>query len=123
MIEIKKVQAVTNAGLETVLELERLDCNQMNLEISNAVNALAAMELAIKVHKDGTWQVIADDAGDYAAPVGFMWSSDTGFFTLGVASGFLVLDNLESVYGVRIRAQSGNAAGSIVTVLGQMGAN
>jgi 3-hydroxy-3-methylglutaryl CoA synthase len=124
MIEIKKSATVTNAGLETVLELDRLDANQLHLEIANsAAAALAAMELAIKVHKDGAWHVIADDAGDYAAPVGFLWSSDTGFFTLAAgATGFLTLSNLEAIYGVRVRAQSAGA-GSVLTVLGQMGPN
>lgn len=125
MQQVKQVTTVSNAGLETVLELERLDVRQINLEIANsAAAALQAMDVAIKLHPEGAYQVIADDAGDYAAPVGFMWASDTGFFTLGAGvSGWLTLDNLEAVYAVRIRAQSAGAGGSVITVRGQMGPN
>lgn len=125
MQQIKKTTAVTNAGLETVLELERLDVNQINLEISNSnANALAAMDIAVKMHPEGTYQTIVGSAAEFAAPVGFNWSSNSGFYTLAAgASGWLTLDNLESVYAVRIRAQSAGAGGSVITCLGQMGSN
>jgi hypothetical protein len=122
MIEFTKTTAIDNSGLQTVLELERLDSQTLNAEVAVSVAALAAFEIAVKLHKDGAYQVIATVAGDYATPVGFLWASDAGLATLGVGTGWFSLHNLESVYAVRCRANS-SGAGSTVTVRGQMGAN
>lgn len=122
MIEFTKVTAIDNSGLQTVLELERLDADRLHAEVVVTTNALAAFELAVKLHKDGSYQVIANAAADYVTPVGFLWAADTGLYTLAVGSGWFSLHNLESVYAVRCRANSSGAA-STVTVRGQMGAN
>jgi hypothetical protein len=123
MIPFKQVTAVTSSGLQTVLELERLDCDQMNIDVSNAgPQALSAFEISIKTHADAAYKVIASVAGDYATPVGFNWASDTGLVTLASgATGWLTLDNLRAMYAVRIRATS--AGNSVLTLAGQMGPN
>lgn len=122
MIEFTKTAAIDNSGLQTVLELERVDANVLTAEVVVTTAALAGFEIAVKHHKDGAYHVIADDAGDYATPAGFLWSADSGLFTLGVGSGWFRMHDLESLYAIRFRAVSAGAASGI-TIRGQMGPN
>lgn len=122
MIEFTKVTAIDNSGLQTVLELERLDADRLHAEVVVTTNALAAFEISVKRHKDGAYQAIASAAADYATPAGYLWSADTGLYTLAVGTGTFDLGSLESIYAVRCRANSAGAA-SVVTVRGQMGPN
>lgn len=110
---------ITGSGLQDVYVANGLKCSQMSVEVANA-NAfdLSAFEVSVKLHVNGSWQVIASQASDFSAPQGFLMAGNAALVTLTKnTSGWFWLTGLGVVYGVRLRATA-NGGTTQLTVRG-----
>lgn len=87
------------------------------LELVVADNALDQFEVQVRYISSGTYRSIASTGAAFTSPSGRVTSASGDLTLAGVGSHFLEL-NADGVESVKLRAASGNAAGSGVIVRG-----
>lgn len=111
---------ITNAAAQLVKEFQ-VRPGRLGLEIAVASHDLVALDIYGRFHKDGSLVLMYTAAGDYTNPRGPLIGT-SGDLTIiaAAASGWLIMD-VDGLASVAIKAQSGNAAGSVVSLLGFIG--
>jgi hypothetical protein len=82
--------------------------------------ALDAFQINVKYHaSDASYQTLYSTAGSFTSPAGILVGASGDLTAAAVGSHWFILD-VSGIYEVQIKASSGNAAGSAVTVRGAL---
>lgn len=79
--------------------------------------ALDAFQINVKYHADDSFHTVYDTAAEFTTPIGILIGTSGDLTTAAVGSHWFILET-RGVYAVQIKASSGNAAGSAVTIRG-----
>lgn len=92
------------------------------LQFVIARNALAAFQVVARYHGASADRIVASTAGNFTTPTagGPIAEASGDLTTAAVGTHWLRLQNLQDVESLTIKATSGNAAGSDVTVTGSI---
>lgn len=108
-------KALTNSGLQTILNVRTVNSNRLFITCTNTVNALSAFAVTMnQANNAATPVTLANAAGDFTTPVAPMVRASGSLVTLGVATGWFMMDTL-GVDAVQIAATSSSASGSIIS--------
>ena len=105
---------ITNAGVAEVCRFA-VEGNRLGVEVAVVTNALAAFEIHAQFHRSGAFVKLYSTSGNYTSPTGILVGASGDLTAQAVGSGFFLMD-VAGMSQVLIKANSGNAGGSGVTI-------
>lgn len=111
---IQKAEAVANpaGGPTDIIELDVTQISRLAIQITNAGFALDQFIVQGKAHPDGAYMTLLSAAADYTAPAGIVVDASGDLTTLGLATGWLILDVL-AFSKIKIQASANGGTGSV----------
>lgn len=111
--------AIPQTGNTVFLTLDVRDMTYLAFQVAVAAQDLDAFVIEGRTHQDAPYFTIANSAGDFTSPAGFMIKASASLVTLAAAGTGWVLMDVRGLTDVRLSASSGNVAGSTITAYAQ----
>ena len=102
--------ALDNSGLQDIFTLDVEGMRRIAIRLTVATAALTAFAIsALFNSEDGTFVTLASVSGDFTAPKGLLVGASGDLTTLGIGSGWFVLD-VSGLSKIKLSANCGTTA-------------